>query len=35
LAIVEGRPSTCAMPSPASVTTPTSSREISGVYDET
>src|SRR5215467_8464752 len=35
LAWAEGRPSTWAMPSPASATTPTSSREISGVYDET
>src|SRR5215469_10861970 len=33
LAIAEGRPSTCAMPSPASVTTPTSCREApSGSY---
>ena len=29
--MTEGRPSTRAMPSPASVTTPTSSRETSGV----
>jgi hypothetical protein len=31
LAMVEGRPSTWAMPSLASATMPTSSREISGV----
>ncbi len=36
LAIVDGSPSCVAMPSPASVTRPTSSRDaMSGVYDET
>ena len=36
LVMAEGRPSMCAMPSPASVTCPTSSRPaVSGSYDET
>src|SRR5258705_12335836 len=35
LAMVDGRPSTRAIPSPASVTVPTSSRVVSGVYDDT
>ena len=35
LAIALGRPSTWAMPSPVSTTTPTSSREASGEYEET
>jgi hypothetical protein len=35
LAIVEGRPSTRAIPSPAYETTPTSSREIFASTDET
>ncbi|CAM5315406.1 hypothetical protein SALBM217S_10190 [Streptomyces griseoloalbus] len=36
LAMAEGRPSTFAMPSPARVTVPTSSREAaSGLYDWT
>src|SRR5688572_16645840 len=35
LVMTEGRPSTRAMPSPASVTMPTSSREMSGLYSVT
>ena len=35
MAIVEYRPSTRAMPSPTSVTVPTSSRVVSAVYDVT
>jgi hypothetical protein len=33
--MAEARPSTCAMPSPVSMTTPTSSRDVSVDSDET